>query len=80
MPYSDKMTFSQRWYNTIIGIYDWLLQKFVYQRIEQANAEEFFGHLGAVPPLGDIRRNTSMVFINTHRALSSPRPMMPGKQ
>lgn len=65
--YSDIMTFSERWYNVFVSSYDWILRRFIYLPSEQAFAQKYFGHLGPLPSIDDLHRNTSLYLINTHR-------------
>lgn len=79
LPYSDNMTFDQRLYNLLVTAYDYFIRRFVYIPAEEALAKKHFSHLEPLPTLDELIRNVSLNFVNTHRALSSPRPSMPGK-
>lgn len=78
LPYSDDMTFVQRIYNAVVTIYDWILRRFVYIPAEEALAKKHFSHLEPLPSLDELVHNVSLNFVNTHRALTPPRPSMPG--
>lgn len=80
MPFSDKMSFSERFQNLLINIYDLYVRNYIYLPAEEEIARKNFGHLGPLPPLKDLVHNISIVLINTHRAFFPPRPMMPSKQ
>lgn len=77
MPYSDRMSFTERWYNTVLTAYDWFVRHFDYLPAEEATARKYFAHLAPLPPLDDLLRNISLTLVNSHRALSPPRPSMP---
>lgn len=77
LPYSDNMSFSERWYNSIVIIYDYLVRHFIHLPSEEAFATKNFAHLAPLPPLKVILKNISVVLINTHRAITPPRPQMP---
>lgn len=77
LPYTDHMSFTERWHSTMVTIYDWILRNVVHLPSERAFANKYFAHLGPLPSLDDIIRNVSLVLSNTHRAISSPRPSMP---
>lgn len=77
LPFTDKMSFSERWYNTVVSAYDWILRRFVYFPSEDAFAKKYFGHLGSVPSINELQRNISLYLVNSHSALAPPRPTMP---
>lgn len=72
------MTFFERLYNTAVSTYDWIMQRLKYIPGEEELARKHFAHLAPLPSLNDLIRNVSVNFVNTHRALSPPRPVMPG--
>lgn len=74
------MSFSERFQNLLINIYDHYVRNYIYLPAEEEIARKNFGHLGPLPPLKDLVHNISIVLINTHRAFFPPRPMMPSKQ
>lgn len=78
LPYSDNMTFSERYYNTILSVFDSLVRRFKYLPREEALTRKYFSHLGPLPSLNELIRSVSVNLVNTHRALSPPRPAMPG--
>lgn len=77
MPYLDDMTFSQRWLNTLIATYDYVMRQLIYFPSEEELARKYFGHLGPLPTVRELVNNVSLVLANTHRALAPPRPSMP---
>lgn len=71
------MSFTERWYNTIVTVYDWIIRHTVYLPSERELVNKHFAHLAPLPPLDDIIRNVSMILINSHRAIAPARPSMP---
>lgn len=78
LPYTDKMSFTERWYNAVITTFDAIIRRFKYIPTEESIAQKFFAHLAPLPPLTDLMSSISVMFVNNHRALSPPRPAMPG--
>lgn len=77
LPYTDNMSFTERWYNTIVTVFDWAVRHLVYLPSEREYANKNFAHLAPLPQLDDIIRNVSVVLTNTHRSIFPPRPSMP---
>lgn len=78
LSYTDQMNFLQRWYNSMLTLYDWLLRRFVHLPAQNKILEEHFGHLKPLPSIQQLRKNISIIFINAHRSITYPRPHMPG--
>lgn len=78
LPYSDDMTFYQRCYNAFLTLYDWYIRRYSYIPAEEALTKKYFTHLEPLPSIDDLTRSVSVNFVNTHRALTQPRPAMPG--
>lgn len=78
LTYTDQMNFFERWYNTILSGYDWFLRRFYHIPLQTKIAEKHFGHLEPLPSINELRKNISIIFVNAHRAITSPRPSMPG--
>lgn len=55
-----------------------MMRKFVYFPSEEEFAKKYFSNLGPLPSINELRRNISVVLVNTHRAIFHPRPTMPG--
>lgn len=72
------MSFTERWYNTMLSIFDWLIRRHFHIPGENALAEKYFSHLQPLPSIDDLMHNVSAVLVNTHRALSPARATMPG--
>lgn len=77
LPYTDHMTFAERWFNTVVGFYDWFVRYSFYLPNERSFAEKNFAHLAPLPPLEELIRNVSLTLVNSHRAITPPRPSMP---
>lgn len=71
------MSFTERWYNTMVDIYDWIVRNWIYLPAEEDFAKQYFAAFAPLPPLNEIIRNVSLVLVNSHRAISPPRPSMP---
>lgn len=80
LPYTDDMSFSERWSNTIAVAYDYLVRNLVHLPSEEQFAQKYFAHLAPLPSLKELLQNVSLNLVNTHRAVSPPRPSMPGKR
>lgn len=80
LQFSDKMSFSERWQNAVAIGYDYLVRNFVHLPSEEQYAQKYFAHLAPLPPLKEILQNISLNLVNTHRAISPPRPLMPSKK
>lgn len=76
LPYSDNMTFLQRWANTLFSMLNWIMRELVHNPLQNGLAEKYFGHLGELPTVQAVLRNRSLMFTNLHRAFSYPRPSM----
>lgn len=76
--YTDKMNFFQRWYNTILTSFGWIVRRFVSIPKQTELVKEYFSHLEPLPSIDDLRKDISIIFVNAHRAISYPRPKMPG--
>lgn len=77
LPYSDNMSFVERWYNTFITMFDALVRNWIYLPAQEQLAQKHFAHLAPLPPLRDILNNISISLVNSHRAITPPRPSMP---
>ncbi|XP_062553447.1 UDP-glycosyltransferase UGT5-like isoform X2 [Armigeres subalbatus] len=77
--YMDKMTFSQRMYNTGVSLYEQLLRSIYYRPRQNAMAQEHFKHLpGPLPKITDIERNISVILLNSYYPLTTARARVPG--
>lgn len=76
LPYSDEMTFFQRWHNVLFTFYDWTIRTILYMPLQARVLRKHFGHLESIPSMGELLRSRSLIFINMHRAFAPPRPSM----
>lgn len=77
LTYTDKMTFLQRWLNTMFSIFDLLLRHLVHIPFQNKIAKQHFSHLGPLPSIDDMIKNVSLILVNEHRSLMHARPSMP---
>lgn len=75
--YTDKMSFIERWYNTIARMCDYIARHAIHLPSERKLANKYFASFAPLPTLDDLIRNVSLVLINSHRAIAPPRPSMP---
>lgn len=74
-PYSDRMSFTERFINTLLteGL------KIAHHYFGHIPAEEmiqkYFGK--SLPPLWELQKQTSLIFVNSHYSLNIPRPTVP---
>lgn len=73
---SDKMTFSERFLNTFWYIFHNLHYPFLMDAPAHKLARQHFGE--SLPPLSQLARNTSLIFVNNHFSVNRPRPLVPG--
>nr|XP_019560415.2 UDP-glucuronosyltransferase 2B1-like [Aedes albopictus] len=79
LPFMDKMSFSQRMYNTGVSLYEQLLRTIYYLPRQEAMARHYFGHLpGPLPKIADLERQISVVLLNSYYPLTTSRPRVPG--
>ncbi|PNF35836.1 UDP-glucuronosyltransferase 2B1 [Cryptotermes secundus] len=74
--FSDKMNFSERFFNAIANI----AFKFLFHATERIVTQSYIRkHFGDdVPLLSDISKNTDLLLVNSHFSLNRPRPLVPG--
>lgn len=77
LPYTDDMSFKQRWYNSLVSTFEWLLRICIHLPAQNDIAKRHFGHLGPLPSVEAMVANVSLVLANSHPALFHPRPSMP---
>nr|CAD7433258.1 unnamed protein product [Timema monikensis] len=71
----QKMDLLQRIMNTVSLFYHKLVYSLLASRWNQAIISEWF--VGS-PALDDIRRNTSLILVNSHFSVNGARPLVPG--
>lgn len=82
-PSTDKMTFFERIENTVYSLFDALGRKFYYLPKQTQLARFAFEALenqqgGVLPTVDQLETRIAVHLINSHPALSYPRPKMPG--
>lgn len=75
----DKMTFSERWFNAVITVYEWFIREVNYFSTQEEFTKRYFAHLAPLPSVRDLMKNVSLTLVNSHRAIIPPRPTMPSK-
>lgn len=78
LPYNDNMNFAQRWYNSMLNLYEWILRRFSHIPLQTKIVKKHFPHLGPLPSIDELRKNISVIFVNAHRSVTPARPSMPG--
>lgn len=79
LPYTDRMSFWQRVYNSATSAYELLLRSIYYMPRQEAMALEHFSHLkGPLPKVADLERQVSVILLNSHAPLTSTRAKVPG--
>lgn len=72
------MDFMERWHNTMITAFSWILRSFVHIPWQNYHANKYFSHLEQpLPSIDQLRKNVSIIFANVHRSITYPRPHMP---
>lgn len=75
--YSDRMTFWERMYNSLTFWFDDLAFALYYIPLQQRVMEQIFPNTTNWPTIDEIRRNVSLVLLNTHTTLGTARPYAP---
>lgn len=77
--YDDDMTFFQRFYNLIFSTFDMILRRFYYLPAMEKMAQEHFSNLDRpFPSIAELEKSISLILVNSHFAMTKPRPLMPG--
>lgn len=77
LSYTDEMSFTERCYNTVVSLYDWILRRWVHIPAQNEIAKRHFAHLEPLPSVDDLIKNVSLILANAHRSIFHPRPSMP---
>lgn len=75
--FTDRMSFWQRMINSLSFWFDELAMNYYHMPKHQKYMEELFPEARNWPSLEELRRNISLVLLNTHTVLGSPRPYAP---
>lgn len=77
--YEDEMNFFERAHNFAFSLLDVVIRKFHYIPAMEKLAREHFGHLeGPLPSVAELEKSISIIFVNSHFAMTKARPLMPG--
>jgi glucuronosyltransferase len=75
-PFSSQMNFVQRTVNAVTTVLYKAVYFFMSDSPAQKLVRQYFGQ--DTPDLAELARNMSLVLVNTHFSLNSPRPLVPG--
>lgn len=76
MPFTSKMSFTERLENTFLrSFYKYWFRNNI-QLKEKEVLEKHFGR--KMPDLEDLAKNVSLIIVNTHHTLNGVRPLLPG--
>lgn len=75
LSYTDRMTFSQRFHTAITSILEFFIVNFSGLPIQKSVYDKYFPD--PKPDFYDVHKNVSLVFLNSHFSLITPRPLLP---
>lgn len=75
--YSDRMSFWQRLYNSVMFWTEDILMPIYHLPNQQKAMEKLFPDAKKWPSIQEIRKNVSLVLLNTHVSFGTPRPYAP---
>jgi glucuronosyltransferase len=75
--YKDKMNFWERTYNTIVNALKHVGRQLIHVPKQNAVMQKHFNYTDNLPPVWELEYKTSLVLLNSHHSLSSPKPFMP---
>lgn len=75
--YSDRMNFWQRLYNSASYWFEDIAMPLVNTPKQQKLLEQIFPNVPNMPTLEQLKRNVSLVLINTHVTMGTPQPYAP---
>lgn len=75
--YTDRMNFWQRMYNSLSFWFEDIVVPLIAIPSEQKLYEELFPNAKNMPTIEEMRRNVSLVLLNTHVTFGTPRPYAP---
>lgn len=75
--YTDRMNFWQRMYNSFCYWYEDIMMVTSYTPVQQQLLEDIYPNGSKMPSLDEIKRNISLVLLNTHVTLGTVRPNHP---
>jgi glucuronosyltransferase len=78
LPYTDKMSFSERLQSVFYGLFEEYIYRFVNLPKQEMIYKEHFGKFGKpLPRLIDLVHNVNLVLLNTHPIFQLPRAFVP---
>lgn len=75
--YTDRMNFWQRMYNSISYWFDDIVMPLVSASVQQRYLDELFPNTVNMPTIDELKRNVSLVLLNTHWTVGTARPYAP---
>lgn len=79
LPYTENMSFAQRYYSSMLSIYTWFVRYYFHYPWHNEISNKYFAHLEQpLPTIQQLRKNVSVIFVNVHRSMAYPRPHLPG--
>lgn len=75
--YSDHMSFWQRMHNSLIYWFEEIMVTLIHTPNQQKYMERMFPNTENWPSLEEIKRNVSLVLLNTHATYATVRPYTP---
>ncbi|XP_053673814.1 UDP-glucosyltransferase 2-like [Anopheles nili] len=82
LSFDDDMSYADRMYNAIVSLTDYAYRYFWYLPEQDTIAQEAFGYLartkGPLPSVYELEQSISVILVNHHPILSTPRPTIRG--
>lgn len=75
--YTDRMNFWERAYNSLNFWYEDIVMPLLSTPAQQKYLEQLFPNSKNMPTIAELKRNVSLVLLNTHVTLATPRPYAP---
>lgn len=76
-PYADRMTFWERLHNSFVSWSDEFIHPIYHLPMQQKIMDKYFPNTKNWPSLEQIRKNVSLVLLNTHVTYGTSRPYAP---
>ncbi|XP_055915994.1 UDP-glucosyltransferase 2-like [Eupeodes corollae] len=71
----DRMTFWERVQNSVASLYDGFFREFIYFPHQDELVQKYFSHLPMkLPTVSEMKKNVSVLLLNSYTPLTSPRP------
>ncbi|XP_037926211.1 UDP-glycosyltransferase UGT4-like [Hermetia illucens] len=79
LPFDDHMTLYERFLNAYDSLYEDFDREMIYFPKQDALVRKYFSHLeGPIPSVSKMEKNISVILLNSHIPLTTPRPSVPG--